>query len=782
MASNNELNLKITLDNGQFKVQTADAKKSIEGIGTAGKAAGAAGASGIGKMFNAMTMLKTAAKGFVALEIVKFLYNIGKTAVGTASQFEMYDVAFRTMLGSAEKSTKLLNQIREFAAATPFQLPGLVEASKKLVSFGVDAEDVIPSLRMLGDAAMGDAQSLETLTDVFGKVKVSGRASMEDINRIADRGVGIYAALAETMGVNESQVRKMVETGQVGFPQIQAAFRQMTSEGGRYFNMMATASQTLSGTWSTLKDSVSLALMDMGQKATPAIKNLVKSFALGTTGAGIFQKAIGLTGVVLGKLINSIALTVTGFVWLTNVAQEYYNKVNKWAQGVRMRDAMSQEQEISGIQQTHEMMMRNQSARGDMYREAYASMQESESAIVDHLEHRQEIENSMAQIGQEILGIQQQQVQVQEQANALANQAASTQAGGTGGAGETDAQIKARLKAKADATKKWSDYVLGVEGDTSAQLVEQNNQRLQQIDEAQRKGYISEELANRARVTSHGQLEEEMTNITRQNVMKRVEAASTVLSTTSSLVGQLGQLLQQQYQNETAEIDNHSSKQLEIIANKYAEEKAYIDQNISDQTQKDAALKALDEKRAREEKLITDKAEKEKKQIQRDAAKRQKEFQVYEVILTTPVMAAQSYKALAGIPIVGPALGFAAAAAATALGLKKLQLIKQTPLPEAAEGMYSETPAIFGEAGPELAFPLSSDRGRKAMAFMSDALLTQMSQRQDKYQYDGADMGNSQPVYNITVQGSVIDKDGFLNSVGESIERIQRQSGQRIMR
>jgi len=68
------------------------------------------------------------------------------------------------------------------------------------------------------------------------------------------------------------------------------------------------------------------------------------------------------------------------------------------------------------------------------------------------------------------------------------------------------------------------------------------------------------------------------------------------------------------------------------------------------------------------------------------------------------------------------------------------------------------------------------------MAFMSDALLTQMSQRQDKYQYDGADMGNSQPVYNITVQGSVIDKDGFLNSVGESIERIQRQSGQRIMR
>jgi hypothetical protein len=225
---------------------------------------------------------------------------------------------------------------------------------------------------------------------------------------------------------------------------------------------------------------------------------------------------------------------------------------------------------------------------------------------------------------------------------------------------------------------------------------------------------------------------EKMKEILKKEREAMISNVASVVSTVGSFVGQASQLYSQYTSNRTTAIDNEKTAQLSSLTEQYDAEVAAVNNSVMTKTEKTAALKALDEKLAREEKAINEKAAKDKLKIEREAAKRQKVLSIFETLLATPQAAMQAYKAMAGIPVVGPALGIAAAAAATALGLAKLAIIQQTPLPEAAEGIYAETPYIGGEAGPELAFPLSSERGRKAMQMFANDLTTEMSSNQQQ--------------------------------------------------
>src|SRR5688572_23091431 len=78
-----------------------------------------------------------------------------KGIVQAGAGFEQTQIAFETMIGSAEVAQKTLKDLATFAAKTPFELTQLEEASKRLLAYGVDVESLIPTLRMLGDISAG---------------------------------------------------------------------------------------------------------------------------------------------------------------------------------------------------------------------------------------------------------------------------------------------------------------------------------------------------------------------------------------------------------------------------------------------------------------------------------------------------------------------------------------------------------------------------------------------------------------------------------------------------
>lgn len=267
------------------------------------------------------------------------LMAVGVVALKNAADFEKQRVAFETLLGSAKRAGKLLNQLEKFAAVTPFQLPGLIEGTKRLIAFGIKAEDVIVTMENLGNAAMGDQVKLDSLTDAFGKVAARGKASMRELNMFLYAGVPIIDALAKGFGVTTEEIFKMSEQGKVTFADVNKALKDLTTGSGMFAGMIAKQSLTLSGLFSTLKDNITLLLKDLGETFMPMLKEVIakitdwvrmfRELSDGTKKmivviAGI-AAAAGPVVLIIGKLILAINAMRNSTI-LATIAQKIFNK------------------------------------------------------------------------------------------------------------------------------------------------------------------------------------------------------------------------------------------------------------------------------------------------------------------------------------------------------------------------------------------------------------------------------------------------------------------------
>lgn len=200
------------------------------------------------------------------------MIGVAAASVKSSADFEKQQVAFEVMLGSAEKAKKLLGEIEQFAATTPFQMPGLIEGSKRLLAFGTSAGEVVGKMKNLGNAAMGNQATLDRLVDAYGKVQAKGKASLEELNRFTEAGVPILKELQTQYGVTETEMFNLISTGKVGFEDVDKALTSLTTGTGKFAGMIERQSQTMHGLFSTLQDNIGLIAKDIGDSFAPAIK------------------------------------------------------------------------------------------------------------------------------------------------------------------------------------------------------------------------------------------------------------------------------------------------------------------------------------------------------------------------------------------------------------------------------------------------------------------------------------------------------------------------------
>lgn len=191
-------------------------------------------------------------------------------------EFQQLEVAFNTMLGSKEKADALMQQLVKTAATTPFDLQSIAKGAKQLLAYGSNVDNVNNELITLGDVAAGVSIPLGDLVYLYGTLRSQGRAYSVDIRQFAGRGIPIYAELAKVMGVNVEKVNALVEAGKVGFPQVEQAFKNMTSTGGMFNNLMKEQSKTITGQISNIEDAIDTMLNDIG-KSNEGIINEVLS-------------------------------------------------------------------------------------------------------------------------------------------------------------------------------------------------------------------------------------------------------------------------------------------------------------------------------------------------------------------------------------------------------------------------------------------------------------------------------------------------------------------------
>ena len=197
--------------------------------------------------------------------------------IGGNAEIENYTTSFDVLLGSYERANNLINRLYIKAAETPFELTDLAEAEKLLLSFGFTVSESINYLNQLGDVSLGNATKMEALSNAFGKIKSRTNATMRELNQFITNGVPIIGALAETIGVTEQEIRKMVTAGEIGFEDVAAALKHLTSEGGLFYKGLEKQSKTFTGLTSTLADNLNLLGREIGEGAFILLKDELKN-------------------------------------------------------------------------------------------------------------------------------------------------------------------------------------------------------------------------------------------------------------------------------------------------------------------------------------------------------------------------------------------------------------------------------------------------------------------------------------------------------------------------
>jgi tape measure domain-containing protein len=217
----------------------------------------------------------------------------------TAAAGQQSQIAFETMLGSADKAKSFLGDLSQFAAATPFEMPGLVAAARQLVGVGESADAVIPTLTAWGDTAgaLGLNQdqfnrAILAVTQSMGK----GKVQAEEMMQITEAGIPIWPLLAKAMGKTIPELQAMAQKGELlssdVFPLLE---KQM---GKDYGGAMAKQSKTLSGVWSTLMDTIN---MGLAKVLTPLLPMLTKLIPKGAEILGqVFDGLSGSIETVMG--------------------------------------------------------------------------------------------------------------------------------------------------------------------------------------------------------------------------------------------------------------------------------------------------------------------------------------------------------------------------------------------------------------------------------------------------------------------------------------------------
>ncbi|MBD3781702.1 MAG: tape measure protein [Micrococcales bacterium] len=202
------------------------------------------------------------------------------TALGvrTAASNEQAQISFTTMLGSAKNAQSFLTQLSSFAAKTPFEFPELQTAAQSLISVGVDAKKVIPIMTSLGNATSGmgtGSEGVKRATVALQQMNAAGKISMEDLNQLRDAGIPVYDLLAAATGKSVTQVAALANKGKLGRKELGQLMTALENGKGleRFSGMMEKQSTSLTGLWSTLKDTFSMGMAQAIQPLVPLIKD-----------------------------------------------------------------------------------------------------------------------------------------------------------------------------------------------------------------------------------------------------------------------------------------------------------------------------------------------------------------------------------------------------------------------------------------------------------------------------------------------------------------------------
>lgn len=259
--SGKRMDSSIRIDGGKFSSDAAHVNREIAGIGDQAASTGASIESAFKKAGAAIGI------AFSLGQVKEFAGEV----LNVRANMESLQTSFTVLLGSAEKGNELFEQLRDYGATTPLELPDLAKNAQTLLGFGIQAKDVMGILKDIGNISMGDAQKMESLTLAFSQATSSGKLQGQDLLQMINAGFNPLQEIATKTGKTMGEVKDEMSKGAISADMLRQAFADAAGEGGKFDGMLDKQSKTLKGAKSNLDDAIEMAYNGIGEKLEPAV-------------------------------------------------------------------------------------------------------------------------------------------------------------------------------------------------------------------------------------------------------------------------------------------------------------------------------------------------------------------------------------------------------------------------------------------------------------------------------------------------------------------------------
>jgi tape measure domain-containing protein len=579
---------------GSLAKQAKEAEKEVEGLGASFLKVGAA----LG--------------GLAALKgTFDFVLNATRQMEDLTTQF----IAFT---GSAEGAARQVEKLTQFANTSPFALNEVAEANKTLLAFGSSTAESLEQLRQLGEVSAATGKDLTELATIFGQIQAEGKLTGERFNQLIERGVNIGPELAKSLGVASTSIRSLISDSKISADEVAKAFEKMTSEGGQFFGSTERLSKTVSGSLSTLSDSVTSLAATIGSQGAPAFAEYANGLTAVISAIDDFVKERAKIAAETGdaKRIRE----------LNEQIQELGEKFNnlkqptgltKFFEGIGAINTEGLIEEFSGkikalvaernrlLDQANKELADKQRQEDEAEKQRAADKEAGKAADLQKTKLAEEQAERDKAAAQELAQIQEKEKKITEiafQESAIRNEILKEQEG---------AQDEEKIARLQEREAELTSERLKIEADRLAQLGQFTEAELLRDQDRINKKLAQEKAGEEKRKAQIKKAQDEEFNV-------YVQAA-----------------------NARKQFDEQTYAQRVATANKGLQAIADLQKSKS-----------------------------------REAFELGKAAALVQAAIAIPLTAIEAYKSLAGIPIVGPGLGAVAAAAAISIGTQRLNEIR----------------------------------------------------------------------------------------------------------
>lgn len=224
--------------------------------------------------------LRRLAAAFGVTFSIQGLVQFGKKLVETRGEFELQQVAMRSILQNKQLADEIWDKTMQAALQSPFTAMQLTRYTKQLAAYRIETDKLFDTTKRLADVSAGLGVDMQRLILAYGQVKAANYLRASEIRQFTEAGVNILGELSkyftDTQGkmVSTAQVMDMVQKRMVKFEDVEEIFKRLTDQGGIFYNMQYIQSQTVKGQINKLHDAYDQMMNSIGKSNEGKLKVL----------------------------------------------------------------------------------------------------------------------------------------------------------------------------------------------------------------------------------------------------------------------------------------------------------------------------------------------------------------------------------------------------------------------------------------------------------------------------------------------------------------------------